>query len=75
MVQWFHENYEDPAVRLPYESREGGYQWIWGGPYDAREQIGDQFSDIADEDAIEAAVEGSHAGWPLGLGTESGAGT
>ncbi|MFC3322636.1 hypothetical protein [Mesorhizobium cantuariense] len=55
MVQWFHENYEDPAVRTPYESAEGGYQWIWGGPYDAREQIGDEFSDIADEDIVEAA--------------------
>lgn len=57
MLQWFHDNYEDPAVRTPYESAEGGYQWIWGGPYDAREQIGDEFSDIADEDEIEAAVD------------------
>lgn len=56
MVQWFHENYEDPAVRMPYESAEGGYQWIWGGPYDAREQIGDQFSDVSDEAAIEEAA-------------------
>lgn len=56
MIQWFHENYEDPAVRTPYESAEGGYQWIWGGPYDAREEIGDQFSDIADEAEIDAAV-------------------
>ncbi|MDX8326726.1 hypothetical protein [Agrobacterium tumefaciens] len=57
MVQWFHENYEDPAIRTPYESAEGGYQWIWGGPYDAREEIGDQFSDIADEAEIDAAVD------------------
>ncbi len=57
MVQWFHENYEDPAVRMPYESAEGGYQWIWGGPYDAREQIGAQFSDVSDEAAIEEAAD------------------
>ncbi|OBY05974.1 hypothetical protein BAE36_17380 [Rhizobium leguminosarum bv. trifolii] len=58
MVQWFHENYEDPAVRMPYESAEGGYQWIWGGPYDAGEQIGDEFSDISDQASIdEAAAE------------------
>jgi hypothetical protein len=56
MVQWFHENYEDPAVRLPYESAEGGYQWIYGGPYDAHEVIGDEFSDVAGLDQIEAAV-------------------
>ncbi|TBE02333.1 hypothetical protein [Rhizobium ruizarguesonis] len=56
MVQWFHENYEDPAVRMPYESAEGGYQWIWGGPYDAGEQIGDEFSDISDQASIDKAA-------------------
>lgn len=56
MVQWFHENYEDPAVRMPYESAEGGYQWIWGGPYSPIEQISDQFSDISDEASIEEAA-------------------
>lgn len=56
MVEWFHQNYEDPANRLPYESAEGGYQWINGGPYDAREEIEGQFPNVA-EDLIEAAVE------------------
>ena len=32
MKEWFYENYEDPANRTPYESAEGGYIWIWGGP-------------------------------------------
>lgn len=32
MKKWFYENYEDPANSLPYNSREGGYQWIYGGP-------------------------------------------
>ena len=36
MKEWFWENFEDPANETPYESREGGYQWIWGGPFDAR---------------------------------------
>jgi hypothetical protein len=27
MIEWFHQNFEDPAERTPYESREGGYQW------------------------------------------------
>ena len=43
LVEWFHERYEDPAERLPYVSAEGGYQWIYGGPYDAREVLGDNF--------------------------------
>ena len=41
MRKWFFEHFEDPAHRTPYESREGGYQWIWGGPYDARERLKD----------------------------------
>jgi hypothetical protein len=39
IVDWFRKNYEDPAENTPYESAEGGYQYIWGGPYDAREEI------------------------------------
>lgn len=57
MIQWFYENYEDPALHTPYESREGGYQWIWGGPYDASDEIGSEFSDLVSEDIIEEAVE------------------
>ncbi|MEP2758942.1 MULTISPECIES: hypothetical protein [Alphaproteobacteria] len=56
LVEWFHEHYEDPAHRLPYESAEGGYQWIYGGPYDAQEALSDNFQDEP-EDIIEAAVE------------------
>lgn len=55
MVEWFFANYEDPAHRTPYEGREGGYQWIWGGPFDAREELYDNFSD-EHEELIEAAV-------------------
>jgi hypothetical protein len=57
MVEWFHAHFEDPAERTPYESAEGGYIWIWGGPYDAHSVIGDEFSDVADDDLIEAAVD------------------
>lgn len=56
LVEWFHQNYEDPANRLPYVSAEGGYQWIYGGPYEAREVLSENFPDEA-EDVIEAAVE------------------
>lgn len=46
MEVWFRNSYEDPAERTPYESREGGYQWIWGGPYDALEELESEFSGI-----------------------------
>jgi hypothetical protein len=46
MVGWFLTNYEDPANSTPYESAEGGYQYIWGGPYDANIEIGDKFAGL-----------------------------
>ncbi len=52
MIDWFHANYEDPAERTPYETAEGGYQWIWGGPYDAEEEVRETFEGIAPETLI-----------------------
>ena len=53
LVEWFFENYEDPAEGVPYE---GGYIYIFGGPYDAGEELHSHFSD-ANEKVIEKAVE------------------
>jgi len=36
MVSWFFENFEDPAHSTPWD---GGYVYIWGGPYDAADEI------------------------------------
>jgi hypothetical protein len=57
MIGWFHQNYEDPAQKTPYESAEGGYQWIWGGPYEARDELYSKFGDIVSESLIEEAVK------------------
>lgn len=35
MVSWFQERYKDPANGVPFNSAEGGYQYVHGGPYDA----------------------------------------
>lgn len=52
MRNWFSENYDTPD-ELPYDSSEGGYQWIWGGPYDAEEELQDEFGGIIPDDVIE----------------------
>ncbi|MCG8996729.1 hypothetical protein LH435_15755 [Laribacter hongkongensis] len=52
MREWFFDNFEDPAERTPYESREGGYQWVYGGPYDAEEELMQQFGDSIDDSII-----------------------
>jgi hypothetical protein len=52
MRQWFSDNYDAPD-ELPYDSSEGGYQWIWGGPYDAEEALQDAFGGAIDDETIE----------------------
>ncbi len=57
IVDWFHENYEDPVELLPYDTLEGGFQWFAGGPWDARDEISDQYGGLARQDFVEAAIE------------------
>ena len=56
ITDWFFVNFEDPANSTPYESAEGGYQYIWGGPYDARDIIENIFADTASDELITAAI-------------------
>jgi hypothetical protein len=56
MIAWFHGEYEDPVHRLPYNSREGGYQWVNGGPYTADDAIQGEFSNLAAFETMQDAV-------------------
>jgi len=56
MRAWFLENYEDPVERTPYESREGGYIYIWGGPYNAHEELS-VFGGYVPDDVIEELAD------------------
>ena len=57
MKEWFSHFFENPAENTPYESREGGYIYIWGGPYYAREELEGEFAGIVLDDAIDELVE------------------
>ncbi len=58
MQAWFGNHYEDPANRVSYNSREGGYLWVPGlGPHDADNEIQEEFSDVADFGLMAKAVE------------------
>jgi hypothetical protein len=57
MLQWFFSEYENPAENTPFESAEGGYQYIWGGPYEARDELYAMFGDIVPETLIEEVVQ------------------
>lgn len=53
MRTWFFQNYEDPAQRTPYITAEGGYIYIWGGPYEAREELDAEFGGLVPDDVVE----------------------
>jgi hypothetical protein len=55
IVEWFHRNFERPEESTPRD--EGDWVYIWGGPYEHRDIIGDLLSDVAPEPVIEAAIE------------------
>jgi hypothetical protein len=57
MRYWFAQHFEDPAQETPYNSREGGYLFIWGGPYNAFEELGDEFGDFVSEERIKEVVD------------------
>lgn len=57
MRHWFDKNFEDPTNETPYNSREGGFLYIWGGPYDAAEELFGEFGDFVPEDRIQAVVD------------------
>ena len=52
MRHWF-EGAFDPPDELPYDSSEGGYQWIWGGPYDPGSQLRSRFEGLVPYEVIE----------------------
>lgn len=54
MIEWFLEHYESPEEHLPFESAEGGYQYMGNGPYYARDVLEDNFRDATEEDIAEA---------------------
>lgn len=57
MRRWFLDNYEDPANQTPYESAEGGYIWVYGGPYDALEELSSEFGHDVPEGVIEELAQ------------------
>jgi hypothetical protein len=72
MVEWFAKHYEDPAESTPYCSEEGGYMYLCGGPYDAREEIEAHFAGKQDPSA---QTNGTRSPPPLPLKSKRTAST
>ena len=54
MLYWFHSNFEDPTNETPRDN--GEFVYIWGGPYDARDELWNEFGLIVPEDRIEQVI-------------------
>jgi len=63
MVKWFFDNYEDPANGVPFDSEEGGYQFVFGGPYYAKDELEEKFPEASEEDIEEAVDYINPFGW------------
>ena len=57
MVEWFNHQFEDPQNDTPYVKDHGGYLYLWGGPFDASDQIQAEFSNAVDFDTMMLAVD------------------
>lgn len=57
ICKWFVSRFTDPVNVLPYNSQEGGYIWIDGGPHDAREEVEYKFSGLVPDEVLEKAIE------------------
>jgi hypothetical protein len=60
---WFSRNFEDPVQETPWV--DGQYLYAWGGPYDAKDELFNEFGDLVSEEVIDAVVgeverEGTH---------------
>jgi hypothetical protein len=58
--EWFFDNFEDPVHSTSYNSREGGYLYVWG-PYDTRDVVENVFADTASDELIDAAIKSIEA--------------
>lgn len=52
MRSWFLQRFTDPVHNSPYESAEGGYIWIYGGPFSSEEILSDEFGKFVKDDII-----------------------
>ena len=56
MRRWFHARYEDPANQTPYSSQEGGYMFVFGGPYDPNDVIQERFDQFVPYKVMEKLI-------------------
>lgn len=59
--EWFLARYRDPAYETPYNGCEGGFLFIYGGPYDPADVIHKRFGGVVEDDVIDGVVDDLYA--------------
>ena len=57
MRRWFLDRYEDPQNETPYDSEDGGYVFVWGGPYDPNDVIQERFDHVVPFKVMRALID------------------
>lgn len=57
MRQWFCSRFQDPANDTPYNGREGGYQFIHGGPYDPDDELQSRFGHLVEHETLVELID------------------
>jgi hypothetical protein len=57
MRVWFLSRYCDPVHSTPYNSEEGGYLFIHGGPYTAEEEIYKRFGSLCSDETLREVID------------------
>lgn len=57
MRQWFFARYEDPSSSTPHNGADGGYIFIYGGPFDPNDVIQERFGELVDYNLIEDLIK------------------
>lgn len=57
---WFYARYQDPVHDCPYNGREGGYQFVHGGPFDPNDVIQERFDEIVEFEVMEELIAELH---------------
>jgi hypothetical protein len=60
MRAWFLDRYCDPAHNTPYNGREGGFQFIHGGPFDPADVLPNRFARTVEDDMIQEVLDELH---------------
>ena len=53
---WFYARFQDPTNNTPYDGREGGFQFIWGGPFDPNDEIQERFGSVVKYEVMEKLI-------------------